>query len=259
MYLMYVDESGDIGVEKSPTNYFVLSALVIHELRWHDALEELINFRRHLRGTKGLKLREEIHASHFINKPGDLVKRIPMYDRVDILKQCANWINDKEYLSVFSVRVDKTKTKYNSKEKVFEDAWTYLIQRFENTINHHNFNGPRNSDERGIIVADNTDAEKLKSIYRKMRRYNPIPNDSTYFSGGNRNIQLKMLIEDPVYKDSRDSYFIQLADVIAYLCFQKYQCNKRAKSKGLHNYYSRLDNVLIKKVSGYNDLGIVEE
>ena len=35
MYIMYVDESGDIGIEKTQTRYFILSALVIHELKWN--------------------------------------------------------------------------------------------------------------------------------------------------------------------------------------------------------------------------------
>lgn len=31
MYFMYVDESGDPGMLVSPTRYFVLSGLVVHE------------------------------------------------------------------------------------------------------------------------------------------------------------------------------------------------------------------------------------
>jgi len=46
MYLMYVDESGDIGLTGSPTRYFVLTGLVLHELRWRQTLDGLIAFRR---------------------------------------------------------------------------------------------------------------------------------------------------------------------------------------------------------------------
>jgi hypothetical protein len=71
MYLMYVDESGDIGLPpSSPTRYFILSAIVIHELRWRSTLKELVLFRQELKKSKGLKIREEIHCTHFINKPG---------------------------------------------------------------------------------------------------------------------------------------------------------------------------------------------
>ena len=46
MYLMYVDESGDVGLVNSPTRYFVLVGLVLHELRWQQTKDELINFRQ---------------------------------------------------------------------------------------------------------------------------------------------------------------------------------------------------------------------
>jgi hypothetical protein len=257
MYLMYVDESGDIGVQKRQTDYYILSALVVHENRWYESLEELIEFRKHLKLTKGLRLRDEIHSSHFINKPGELVK-IPLHERVDILKQCIKWINERNYFSVFSVRIDKSDLN-KSKEEIFENAWTYLIQRFENTLNHRNFNGPNYGDDKGLIITDKTDAPRLRTIYRKMRKFNPVPNTREIFAdGGSRKLNIKMIIEDPIHRDSSHSYFIQLVDVIAYLCLQKYQSNKRAKSKGLHNYYKNLEDVIIKKVTNSNDYGIVE-
>jgi hypothetical protein len=33
MYLLYVDESGDVGLDGSPGRYFALSGFVVHELR----------------------------------------------------------------------------------------------------------------------------------------------------------------------------------------------------------------------------------
>ena len=44
MYLLYVDESGDIGLDNSPTNYFCLSGLVVHELRWDATLAAVVSF-----------------------------------------------------------------------------------------------------------------------------------------------------------------------------------------------------------------------
>ena len=70
MYLMYVDESGDTGVTNSPTRHFALSSLVVHELSWQAALEQLIEFRRRMRDKFGLLMTDEIHASGMINKPG---------------------------------------------------------------------------------------------------------------------------------------------------------------------------------------------
>src|SRR5205807_4620732 len=85
VYLMYVDESGDTGIENSPTKHFALSSLIVHELRWEAVLQQLIGFRRRLRNKYGLKMAEEIHAAAMINKPGPLV-RISRNDRLAILR-----------------------------------------------------------------------------------------------------------------------------------------------------------------------------
>jgi len=64
MYLMYVDESGDVGLSSSPTQYFILSAIVIHELRWKPALQSLVDFRRYLRDPERIKAqgRNSLHG-----------------------------------------------------------------------------------------------------------------------------------------------------------------------------------------------------
>jgi hypothetical protein len=80
MHLMYVDESGDSGTNNSPTRYFVLSGLVVHELRWHETLNRLVAFRRRMRTQFGLQMREEIHAGPMLTNPGKLA-RIPRNNR----------------------------------------------------------------------------------------------------------------------------------------------------------------------------------
>ena len=66
MYLIYIDESGDSGLLKSPTPIFVLSGLVVHELRWNEYLDRLIDFRKRMRDQFGLLMREEIHCAQMI-------------------------------------------------------------------------------------------------------------------------------------------------------------------------------------------------
>jgi hypothetical protein len=88
MYFMYVDESGDPGMGNSPTQFFALSGLVLHELTWRTTLDRLVAFRRRMLEKFGLKLREEIHSAHFITKPGQL-SRIKRNDRLSILRHFA--------------------------------------------------------------------------------------------------------------------------------------------------------------------------
>lgn len=253
MYLMYVDESGDSGVRNSPTRYFILSGLVFHELHWRQILDDLIYFRRQLRNSTGLKLREEIHASDFLNKPGPLV-RIKRYDRVDILKQCIDWCASQNNISIINVRVDKQ----NSMGDMFEKAWSVLIQRFENTISNRNFPGPANPDDRGLVIPDQTDNKKLKMLLRRMRRFNPIPHNRMIYSGGSRNLSLNYLIEDPFFKESSDSFIHQMVDVVAYSVLQLYSPNSYMKKKGGHRFFYRLQPVLCTHASRTNTYGIVE-
>ncbi len=255
MYLMYVDESGDTGLNRSPTRFFILTAIVVHELRWRDTLDSLVDFRRMLRDTKGLKLREEIHANEMISKPGDLI-RIKRNDRLDILKKCIDWVNDQPDLNVFSVVIDKQGK--GETTDIFGVAWNTLINRFENTLRNRNFSGPGNSDERGMIVADNTDGLQLRQLVRRMRHYNAIPNNRRYYGEGYRNSKMLHVIEDPVFRDSKQSLILQMNDVLAYCCRQLYEPNNYMKSKGGHNFYQRLSNVIVRQVSSKNNLGIVE-
>jgi hypothetical protein len=254
MILMYVDESGDIGTSNSPTKYFVLSAVVFHELRWKSVVDDLITFRRHLRDQKGLKLREEIHAAHFINHPGEL-KRIKRNDRIDILKKCIGWIKNQPDINILSIVTDKTN---KSKEQVFEWTWQRLIQRFENTIRHRNFSGPLNPDDKGILLADRTDDKQLTQLVRKMRRFNPIPNTSRFYTGGFRDLILDYVIEDPIMRESEHSLIHQMVDVVCYCARQLYEPNKYMIKKGGHKFYERLEPLIVKHVAPAHPMSIVE-
>jgi hypothetical protein len=128
MYLMYADESGDTGVVNSPTRHFALSSLIVHELRWMAALQQLIDFRRRMREKFGLKMTEEIHAAGMINKPGLLV-RIKRNDRLTILRALLDEITHLPDVNAINIIVDKRPT--DTSDVVFDRAWRTLIQRFE--------------------------------------------------------------------------------------------------------------------------------
>jgi len=175
MYLMYVDESGDCGLIDSPTRYFVLSGIVLHELRWHQCLDQIHAYRQRMRHGFGLKLREEIHAAAMLTRPGKLV-RIQRNDRLTIIRAFADELASMTDLNVINIIVDKQGKAAGY--DVFLHAWRALLQRFANTMTYRNFPGPRNADERGMVLADYTDTLKLTRLVRQLRRYNPVPNKS---------------------------------------------------------------------------------
>ena len=250
---MYVDESGDSGMVNSPTRYFVLTGLVIHELRWQTNLEQISSFRTRMRDEFGLRLREEIHAAAMINKPGGL-GRIKRNDRLTIIRGFANELAKLKDLSVINVVVDKQgkPADYDA----FAMAWKVLTQRFENTLSHRNFPGPVNPDDRGMVFADHTDDKKLTQLLRQMRRYNPVSNQPS-FGLGYRNLVLTNIIEDPNFRDSEHSFFVQAADVAAFLLYQRLAPNSYIRKKSGQNYFKRLDPVLCKVASSSDPDGIV--
>jgi Protein of unknown function (DUF3800) len=254
---MYVDESGDCGLTGSPTRYFVLSGLVVHELNWYDCLEKLIEFRRRIRDGFGLKLREELHAARLISKPGDLC-RIPKSDRLTIVRIFANQLASMVDLRLINVVVDKQHK--SPPFDVFDIAWTRLIQRFENTIRYKNFPGPGFQDERGAVFPDRTDEKKLTLMLRRMRRYNYVPNrggTSGGFGPGSRNLIITKLVEDPNFRDSRASLFIQAADLAAFLLYQHIEPNSYMRKKGGRAYFNRLRPILCLEASRTDAHGIV--
>jgi hypothetical protein len=250
MYLMYVDESGDTGLVNSPTRYFVLSGIVIHESRWREFINALVAFRRTLKSVYGLPVRSEIHSSELINKN---IFKIPKHDRLAILRNTLDEISKFDYISITNVVVNKA-GKLGDYD-VFDAAWGTLFQRFENTVSHGNFPG-QHRQAFGIVFTDATAGQKLSMKIRKMAVHNPIPNDSR-FAGGYRNMPIPRIIEDPNPRDSRSSLPIQMADVVAYTLHQKLSPNSYFKRQRASQYFDRLDSVLNKKASRYDPHGIV--
>lgn len=247
MYLMYVDESGDCGLKNSPTKHYILSAIVVHEVYWSTFINDLIAFRRRLRANFGLLMKEEIHAAEFMSKRIKLRNPVSSSKRFEILKKSLEWLSTKNYLSIITVRIDKAKS-----SDPFIDAWTTLMQRYENTLKCQNFPTPAFKTDNGIIISDDTDARKLTKQLRKMRKINYIPNMATKYGGGARNLPLQMIVKDPIFRASTHSYILQMVDIVAYFAKQFYDPCKMVRSKGGRGAYGKLLPIVNKKANYRN-------
>lgn len=251
MYIMYVDESGDPGLVNSPTDYFGLSGIVVHESRWREFIDTLIAFKKTARQAHGLPIRSEIHASELINKNLHNLRR---HVRLAILRNLIDELAKVNYISVTNIIVNK-----NNKPQaydVFEQAWLTLFQRFENTMKYGNFPGAFRNDH-GIVITDATNGLKLLRLVRRMSVINYIPNQ-VQFGAGSRNIPIVKIIEDPHGKNSRDTLPLQAADVCAYFLTQKYKPNSYVRKIGARNYFDRLQPVLNKWARQGSQFGIVD-
>jgi hypothetical protein len=254
MYLMYVDDSGDCGMpaDGSPSHLFCLSGLVVHELRWRDTLSELAHFRRWLRGQYNVNIEDELHAAEMISKPSKVaasLQALAKHERLAIIRNFADAIASLSDVSIINVAVDKRSGRVPNKDEVFRWAWYSLIQRFENTIRYQNFPGPRNADDRGVIFPDNTDGQKLRRFLETMRLRNRLKVRQRSGAFHYKDEPIRVIIEDPILRDSRDSYFIQAADCAVFLLKQSIEPSSYMRRHGGHAYFSRLDPVLCKRAS----------
>jgi hypothetical protein len=89
-----------------------------------------------------------------------------------------------------------------------------------------------------------------------MRRFNPVPSQPGMGTAV-RNLPLQYIIEDPVYRDSVHSYFVQAVDLAAFLLYQHLAPNAYMRDKGGKNYFNRLGPILCRVASSRDPNGIV--
>jgi len=90
---------------------------------------------------------------------------------------------------------------------------------FERLMNRINKNMER-SGSNAIIIHD--EGKDYTGLVRKLCVYNPIQSQYGRWPDGSafKNIPLDHILEDIVFRDSGDSYFIQLADFCAFALFR---------------------------------------
>lgn len=262
MYIMYVDESGDLGISRnSPTRYYCLSGLVIHESKWIETTGAIVEFRRKLKRTFGVYLENEVHCGAMINnvkKCDPPVQRLKKYQRLSIIRHTANFMSGlSDRIRVINVVVDKYRKTYVSTDSVFEKAWYALIQRFENTIIQGNFPGSTHGNDFGLIYSDSSNDKKLHECANKIRKSNPL-----YLRQRSGNYQvidhpITRIIEEPVSRDSKYSYYIQMADCMSFLLKQYIEPSAYTQKNGAHSYFKRTIPILCTQASQSNDFGIV--
>lgn len=237
---MYVDESGDPGMlPGSPTRYHVLAGLIVHESQWQNLLDDLLRFRQQLQHTHGFSVRAEIHAAEFL-QPHRANSRMPRHIRLDILKKTIDFCARRTCIRIVGFVLDK---RVNDTE-VFRRSWSALIQQFERMLEAGSLPCTVSTRDCGMLVCDNTDVTKLKSLLRQHRAIAGAIEDPAN-SGTRLTVGVRNIVEDPVARDSAESYFVQTVDVIAYFLHQLQQPNEFVRRKHASGFYNRLKGVLV--------------
>ncbi len=208
MRIVYYDESGDDGFPKYSSPLFCLSAIYMNYLSWKVNYDAIVDFRRKLKNDFNFPIKFEMHTKYF------LLDKTPYRDF------CFSNNNKKQIITLFcklisnlDLKVINTiivKTKLNSKIfDVLDTSLTYYVQRIENDLD-----STSNPNERFMIITDPGRVGKMRKTTRRIQRINFIPSK---YSFSQYRKEIKYLIEDPLPKDSKESYFIQISDLISYL------------------------------------------
>lgn len=204
------------------------------------------SLRTDLRHNYKIKKSDQIHAYELLGGRGIWKSR--RYSHLTsakrkllfkyILSNYATWPE----MRLISVSVDKlcglpSITSETAREKAYEN----LFNRIDKTLNTERSNRGDEGLEEYIVINDGQEDTRIIRLLRKLRAYNQI--NTSY--AGRIDIKIKSLIEDPLFKYARDSYFLQAIDHIAFAT--------------LHIFDSRLDMSIGKdllKAGIYKNLGI---
>lgn len=213
MYFAYVDESGNSGAGGTMT--FTLACVLTRAETWTETFDGLISFRRFLRERFGVPVRAELKANHLLRNEGAFeALALPEGMRHTIYRQTMR-LHPKIGLQTFAVLIDKAKLGERRPGIGPRDvAWEYLLQRLERASEEPPL-GPKHI----AIVHDAGEGEVARRLARKARRAGTA---GSQFGTGFLRVPFRRLIDDPVPRDSRQSYFIQLADLAAYAAFRRF-------------------------------------
>jgi hypothetical protein len=212
--LCYVDESGDSGYVGSKTGGFALGCILINESSWLPALDDVIGFRRYLRNTFKIPPRAELKANYLLHNKGKLRNlKIAPAVRLKIYWMALGLLSklaDGQGVKVFAVVVDEAAMQAQKRaDDPARVAWEVLIERLERFTFY----------ERSMcaVFPDEGNYEMIRGIIREKRRYSTVP---AHFGGPALSRPASFILEDPSARRSDQSYFVQLADLVAYASYR---------------------------------------
>ena len=220
MYLCYMDESGDPGVGPgSPTPTYTVACVFVHDSHWVGLFEDTLRFRRYLRVNFGLRMRQEVKANELVKGSGPWAS-LPYGDRVRkrVYRSYMRFQGTAGTVKTFAVVVDKSRCA--TPEEVRVAAWRHALERVERFATKNN--------DTVMLFPDSGNYDRFRKLSREMRRFSQV---GAMVGGGTLSRPLeRVLIDDPVERDSSQSYFVQLADLNAYAAYRKERTDPRFPS-----------------------------
>jgi hypothetical protein len=236
VHLIYIDDSRD-------EELCVFSALLIPADRWRECFEQIRAFRRRLRDSDGIFVRKELHAWELVSGRGRISPSVvTKYRRSRIFMEALQLV-----AQLPDVHVMNALSTAKDDERVFE----FLANRINRTM--------RAWGSHAILICDEGKEHEYTRLLRRMGVYNPIPSMLGEWPEGTatRNIPVELILEDPFFKVSQRSYFIQLVDFCAYALLRKERPIPSKTKYGIDTAFELLDPILFRGATRYDPQGII--
>jgi hypothetical protein len=237
MHLIYIDDSAD---EKLA----IYSALALPADQWREAFNMMRQYRRGLRRAYGIYVYKELHAWKFVSGRGDIADRVvTKHQRVSVFNEILDLMARLPGARLFNAVFPKAGQM---------TAFERMVNRVNRTLQAWG--------SHGILICDQGNELSYIRLVRRMGVFNPIPSNQGIWqdTGANwRNYPIDRIVEDPFFKSSDQSYFIQLCDFAAYALLRRENPLASKSRYGLHESFDHLKPILVREARPRDPDGII--
>ena len=187
-------------------------------------------------------MKVEFHATEFVSGRGRISNQtVGKHVRCQLFNQTLTEITKLPNVHLFNAVARK-----NDERRLYER----LLNRINRTLLAWK--------SRGLPISD--EGKDYTSLVRRMGAHNPIPSMyGGWPDGATKNIVLAQIYEDPIFRKSHRSYFIQLADFCAYALLRSERPVPSKNRYGLDKAFDLLKPICTPQcfASDHRRLGIV--
>jgi hypothetical protein len=223
MHLLYLDESGSAG--DACQKHFVLAGISLFERQGFWLANELDKIAESINPADPLPI--ELHGSPIYGGKKSW-RKYPKEQRYHIIKEALSVLS-RSHMSnrIFACVVDKTQI---SPDDPVEHAFEQVASRFDRYLTRlHNIG----DSQRGVMIFDKSTYETaIQGLARDFRTI------------GHRWGVLRNLAEVPLFIDSKASRLTQLADLVAYSIFRKYEFGDDQFFSIIENRFDRSGGIM---------------
>ena len=206
MHLIYIDDSGDEELS-------IFSALTIRADKWNSCLDEIKNFRRDIQTSDGISVYTEFHAWKFVSGRGKIADHVvPKGRRCQIFKQTLQMVAMLPEVRLFNVVFPTKASGY---------AYETLLGGINRTL--------QTWDSHAILICDEGKDATYTKLVRRMQTL--------------KNGAIDRILEDPFFKQSDQSYFIQLSDFCAYALLRQERPIESKTRYGIDQAFNLLEPI----------------